>query len=284
MPAARKAGPAEPHGASKRAPWTPGDGTLASRALAGLPLDVPVIDVHAHVGPSMGIDRPLGVEAVSHLMDAIGIDRAAISGFMFGTGVRLETMNDWVAEFVRARPGRFLGYCYVNPNYPEAMIAEIDRCFDELGFAGFKIHVSWNDYPYDGERYAPLYEYAAARGLPILAHTWGDEAVRQLARMARQHPGASFIAGHSGAGDVSINIEEALRTPNLLLEITYSGGTPRMTERLVREVGADRIMFGSDTVLFAASHQVGKVVFADILEADKAAILGGNARRVFGLG
>ena len=49
------------------------------------------------------------------------------------------------------------------------------------------------------------------------------------------------------------------------------------------EVGAERIVWGSDTILFAASHQIGKVVFADIAEADKVRILGGNAKRLFGL-
>lgn len=257
--------------------------TILGRALAGRPLGVPVVDCHGHVGPSRGIDRDTSVEAMLGLMDAIGITRSAISGLMFATGVRLETMNDWVAEFVRARPDRFLGYCYLNPNYPEALEGEIERCFDELGFAGFKLHVDWNGYPYDGERYRPVYEYAAARRLPILAHTWGDEAVRRLAAMARAYPGATFLAGHSGAGDIEINIEEARRTPNLVLELTYSAGTPWDVERFVREVGAERVVWGSDSILFAQSHQVGKVAVANLPEADKALILGGNAQRIFGL-
>ncbi len=97
------------------------------------------------------------------------------------------------------------------------------------------------------------------------------------------YPSIPFLAGHSGAGDVEVNLEEAHRTPNLYLELTYSGGTPWLVERLVREVGAERIVWGSDTILFAASHQVGKVVFAEIPESAKRAILAGNARRLFGL-
>ena len=256
---------------------------LFERALAGRPLGVDIIDCHGHVGPARGIDRDTSVEAMVALMDAIGISRTAISGLMFATGVRLETMNDWVAEFVRAEPDRFLGYCYLNPNYPEELEAEIERCFDELGFAGFKLHVDWNGYPYDGDRYTPVYEYANTRRLPILAHTWGDDAVRRLAAMARRYPDASFLAGHSGAGDVKINIEEARRTPHLFLELTYSAGTPWGVERFVREVGAEQVLWGSDSILFAQSHQVGKVAFARISESDKALILGGNARRIFGL-
>ena len=258
--------------------------TIEARALAGLPLGVEVIDCHAHVGGARGIDRDTSLEAMIGLMDAVGITRSAVSGFMFATGIRLEAMNDRVAEFVRARPDRFLGYCYLNPNYPEALEAEIERCFGELGFSGFKLHVDWNGYPYDGDRYRPVYEYADAHALPVLAHTWGDDAVRRLAAMARQYPRAAFLAGHSGAGDLEINIEEARRTPNLFLELAYSAGTPWHVERFVRELGAARVVWGSDSILFAASHQVGKVAFAGIPEEHKALVLGGNARRIFRLG
>jgi uncharacterized protein len=257
--------------------------TIAARALAGLPLGVEVIDCHAHVGAGRGIDRDTSVARMLGLMDAIGISRSAVSGFMFATGVRLEAMNDRVAEFVRVRPDRFLGLCYLNPNYPEVLESETERCFDELGFSGFKLHVDWNGYPYDGDRYRPVYEYADAHALPILAHTWGDDAVRRLAAMARRYQRAVFLAGHSGAGDLEINIEEGLRTPNLFLELAYSAGTPWQVERFVREVGRERVVWGSDSILFAASHQVGKVAFAQIAEEDKALVLGGNARRIFGL-
>ncbi len=256
---------------------------LAELALAGRPLGLPIVDCHAHVGPARGIDRPTSPESLVRLMDAIGIDRSVVSGLMFATGVRVESMNDWVSECLRAFPDRFLGYSYLNPNFPEDMASEIERCFEQPGFAGFKLHVDWNGVPYDSDRYAPVYEFAAARRLPILAHTWGDEAVRMIARVARAHPAIPFLVGHSGAGDVSINLDEARQTPNLHLELTYSGGTPWQVQSMVEAVGADRIVWGSDTVLFAASHQVGKVVFADITENAKALILAGNARRLFGL-
>ena len=45
--------------------------TLAELALAGRPLNAPVIDCHAHVGPSRGIDRPTSPDAIVHLMDRI---------------------------------------------------------------------------------------------------------------------------------------------------------------------------------------------------------------------
>lgn len=258
--------------------------TLIEKALAGLPLDgLEIIDSHAHAGPTRGYDRDHSVARYVEQMDAIGIRRTTISGFMLGTGVRLESMNDFVAEFLRARPDRFIGYCYLNPNYPEFMMGEMDRCLNRLGFRGLKLHIAFNGYPYDGERYFPMYEFANERGLPILAHCWGDEQVRQLARMARKYPKTRCLVAHTGAGDLKINLEEAKQTPNLYLELAYSLGTPWQVERVVREVGAERVVWGSDTILFAASHQIGKVIFARITDEEKALVLGLNAKRLFGL-
>ncbi len=257
---------------------------IMERALNGLPLEGwEIIDSHAHVGPGATIDRDNSVERYLRLMDAIGIQRTAFMGFMFGTGRRLESMNNFVAEFLQARPDRFIGYCYLNPNYPEFLQKEMERCFDKLGFRGLKLHISWNAYPYDGERYFPVYEFANERKLPIIAHCWGDDAVRQFARMARKYPNMNCLVAHTGAAKMEINLQEAKQTPNLFLELAFSAGTPWNVERAVREVGAERVVWGSDTLLFAASHQIGKVIFADVSESDKRLILGGNAKRLFKL-
>jgi len=42
--------------------------TLAELALAGLPLNVPVIDCHAHVGQARGIERPPSADSIVRLM------------------------------------------------------------------------------------------------------------------------------------------------------------------------------------------------------------------------
>jgi predicted TIM-barrel fold metal-dependent hydrolase len=52
---------------------------------------------------------------------------------------------------------------------------------------------------------------------------------------------------------------------------------------LVEDVGAERVLFGSDLIGNTQTGQLSKVVFADIPEADKALVAGGNAARLFGL-
>jgi len=57
-----------------------------------------------------------------------------------------------------------------------------------------------------------------------------------------------------------------------------------MIETMVRAVGAARVVWGSDEPLFSMAHQLGKLLFADIPDADKRTILHDNPRRLFGLG
>ena len=257
--------------------------TLSEKGLRGIPLDdVFVFDAHAHVGPRCEIDRDVSPSRLLANMDAIGIDVTCAMAFTPSAGATLSRHNDFVCHFISNSPGRLKGYCWVNPNYPEFMEKELARCFDELGFSGIKLHTHPR-HPYDGPRYAPMYEFANARRLPILAHTWGDDWLRQFAAMARKYPDATFLAAHTGGGDIKVSVEEAKRTPNLYLELCLSAGTPYEVEYLVKEVGAARLVWGSDQVLISPAHQIGRVIFADISEDDKREILGENARRVFKL-
>lgn len=257
--------------------------TLFEKGLRGLPLDdILVIDAHAHFGPRREIDRDTSPARLLAGMDAIGIDVVCGMAFTPTAGATLSRHNDYVYQFISNCPRRLRGYCWVNPNYPEFMERELARCFDERGFVGIKVHTH-SRHPYDGPRYAPVYEFANARKLPVLAHTWGDDWLRQFAAMARKYPDATFLAGHTGGGDISVSIEEARRTPNLHLELCLSAGTPYQVEYLVREVGAERLVWGSDQMLMSPGHQIGRVLFADIAEEDKRRILGENAQRIFGI-
>lgn len=254
---------------------------LFQQALRGEPLDgVFVFDAHAHCYAGAGFDVDQGIDTWLARMDAVGVNVVCFMDVTNTAGMDYRTLNSRVHRYLRARPDRFMGYCHINPNYPECIDGELHRCFDELGFAGIKLHVH-SGRAYDHPLYRPVYEFAERRRLPVLAHTWGDHWLRQFAAMAREHPNAVFLSAHTGAGDMEVSLDEARRTPNLFLETCFSGGTPAQVERMVREVGAERVIFGTDAALFDIAHQIGKVLFADISDEQKTLILGENARRVF---
>ncbi len=52
---------------------------------------------------------------------------------------------------------------------------------------------------------------------------------------------------------------------------------PKLVEWAVEEIGADRILYGTDTPLYSAEMQRARIDHAEISEADKKLILRDNA-------
>jgi predicted TIM-barrel fold metal-dependent hydrolase len=252
-----------------------------------------VVDAHAHLGgvPNFTVPRS-GAEDVVRTMDAAGIDVAWIAPLL-GCGPDYRGGNREMAEAVRRHPDRFRGLVVVNPNDPAglrdelARYAEADGVAD--GVAGIKVHPGFHGYPLTGPAYRPVWAFAHERGLPVLLHTWGGtstSAPSLVHRIAGEYPRARFLLGHAGgtwAGHLEA-IEVAQRWPNVYLETCTSRSPFGAVEWLVREVGAARVVFGTDQPFVDPRPQLGRVAFAKLPDADKALILGGNARRLLARG
>jgi predicted TIM-barrel fold metal-dependent hydrolase len=75
-------------------------------------------------------------------------------------------------------------------------------------------------------------------------------------------------------------IEDLRNHDNLYLDTATSQLHVGMIERFVREVGADRVLFGSDIPLLDPAAQLGRIAYAKIKEEDKVRILRLNAGRL----
>ena len=253
---------------------------LLDYARRGLRLEgIAVFDAHAHVGRLAAIESPPLHEQVEE-MDRLGIRLAAVSAALAIAG-DLRRGNDAVADALRRYPGRFIGYCHVSANYPELMRPELERCFALGGFRGIKVYQVGP--PYDSPLFEPAWQFARERRAPVLAHTWGGD-LTGLDAAAEKNPDVSFLMGHSGSGFAyEPYIKAARRAPNLYLDLTYSREHTNMIEHFVEQVGADRIVWGTDAPIFSMAHQLSKVLFARIPDADKRKVLYETAARLFGL-
>ena len=117
-----------------------------------------VIDAHAHL-----LDEPGYLARLLKAMDACGIERVCLSGL--GPLFRCGSDAD-VERAFETHPDRVVGAAFVRPGVhgPEA----VDRARDR-GFRMIKVSVP--RIPYDDPRGFPLWERAAAHGLPVLFHT-----------------------------------------------------------------------------------------------------------------
>lgn len=260
----------------------------------GQPLaDELVIDAHAHMGPWQAFAIPADPSAAGMVrrMDLVGV-RCCIAAPHYGIGPDMVAANRIAEDAARSFPGRILPYCCVSPNVPaEAIIAELGRMLlprDRPIAVGIKIHPSMHAYPAVGERYRPMWEFAQEHAIPVLAHTWaGDPHCRPSAFLdvARRYPSVPIILGHSGGSWAGVDeaLEAALARDTLVLDITASLLKQGLLERMVRTVGSERILFGTDLPFIDCRAQIGYVASARINDEEKRRIFGLNAAWVFGM-
>jgi hypothetical protein len=265
------------------------DESILATARKGIPLKTQVIDCHCHLGEYSEVHIPRNnLDEMLKTMGDLGIDVACISSFA-SVGPDWKFGNDIVAKVIRRYPGRFIGYAVINPNYPDSIDNELSRCFDKLGMKAIKLHPVWHSYPINGPNYVPVFEYAEANKLTILSHTWGS--YETLSTLAENYPHLNFIVAHAGGWDgrnisnpILIDykiLDAAKKYDNIYLDLAATLVYLGAVEHLVRKVGAEKILYGSDFPLHSPSYQLGRVVYARIDEREKREILGGNAGRPF---
>ena len=263
--------------------------SVSSGALAqAAPTPSSIWDVHCHVTSAAGDTPEQSMAQLIRYMDRLKIQRVVLSlGYPFvedPTPERLRQLNEQVLRCVRHAPDRALGFVYLNPNYVDASLAEFDRCVRDGPMVGVKL---WVARRCTAPELDPIVARAAALQAPILQHCWfkvggnlpGESTPMDLVALAARHPTANFIDSHTG-GDWELGIRALRPAPNVAACIAGFDPTSGVTEMAVRELGPERVIFGSDAAGRSFASQLAKVTGAEISAAARTLILGANLRRL----
>lgn len=255
--------------------------TLLERGRRGESLaDVGLIDVHVHLGRCDFTVPAHDARQLVAVMNRVGVESVLASHIRCLCG-QPELGNDEVLGAMRACPGRILGYVILLPRSADWVRAEMQRRID-AGFSGLKLHNS-NSIPYTEPAYEPAFELADQHRMPVLLHTWGGaDEFQQVRTLAAEFPNASFLLAHSGAENVDGYVKIARELPNVYLDTCMSRGPRGLVEHLVRAVGTDKVVWGSDGGFINMAHQLGKILGARLSDDDKRKIMSDNARRILG--
>lgn len=264
---------------------------LWNRVRAGEILaDELIIDCHTHMGPwfNFSIPQDPWVEGMLRAMDTCGI-KLAVCAPHWAIGPNMQAGNQIIAAAVAQHPGRFRGYCTISPHYSaEEIRAELERHILHGNLSGIKIHPNVHHHPANGPLYRPVWEFAHQHALTVLSHTWESDRECNpwmFAEIAKEFPNVSILLGHSGG--TPAGREEALAAAqerqSLYLDLTGSQLPHGLLEVMVRRVGAERILFGTDIPFIDCRSQIGYVTAARISDEEKRLILGKNAQRLFRL-
>jgi aminocarboxymuconate-semialdehyde decarboxylase len=236
--------------------------------------------------------------------------------------LKMERMlNDRMAAVVCANPQRLIGLGGVPLAAPALAVAELERCMGELGLAGVGISTTARDMELGDAALRPFWEKAQELGAVVYIHPAGNTGARfakwylwnsvgqafeeamAIASLMYEgvldaFPQLKICVSHGGGympyymGRIARNYVEKPATrvnmkksPAEYLRMLYYDSCvyqPEVLEALVKRVGADRVLLGSD-------YPVGEPKPVEFVEScaltadDKHKIIGVNAAQLFGI-
>ncbi len=288
-----------------------------------------VVDFHVHHPELLGDKSPMPEFSPAYelvfQMDKAGIDLAVLLPldlryedfpphlqiFSEEDFSPIEEQEDELAEFVGTFPERFVGFGSINPNRGENYIQRRVEKIVERGFKGIKLLPTFMLFNPADRLPRLLFALAQEKGLVVLSHTgcdpgpWEDPALSENARpsyldaVARDFPQLKLVAAHLGCYSSTkpgLWLEEMLgvarRRENVFADIsaTFYEYYPEFVLRAVKEMGADRLLFGSDYPTTSTCNRFSGMkevveAFLDLplTSSEKEKILGENARVLLNL-
>jgi predicted TIM-barrel fold metal-dependent hydrolase len=220
--------------------------------------------------------------------------------------------NDWTSAQVAASGGRLIGFCSANPLRPAAL-DELERCLTLPGMKGVKLHfgnagVSLRDSAH-AARLAQVFALAERLRAPVLVHmrarggqSYGAEDARLfLDKLVPAAPAIEIVVAHFGgsgpgygsqADSVMAVFAAAAerndpRMQNLYFDVATDVTAEMTTAEAalvasrIRQVGVQRVLYGSDLSPPGGSIRAGWEIFRDRvpLTAAEMRTVAGNVTR-----
>lgn len=261
-----------------------------------------IIDMHVHVFPDAlaprvrtQLEQTSGVAASTDLTEAD--TRRRLHSWNVDLGVVMpiatkphqqRTINNWAAGLQHEG---LISFGTVHPAAPDAH-EELAR-IRALGLRGVKLHPDYQLFEVDDKAVYPIYEHAAALGLPVLFHAGYDPVSPDhtrchpaaLARVVRDIPDLTVIGAHLGGNMMYEEAAAHLAGQNLYLDISMAPRYATFEQfcRIISRHDPARILFASDCPW---SEPAAEIDWTERLPADaevKEDIFWRNANRLLGL-
>lgn len=208
------------------------------------------IDFHTHYG-AWGKPRPADdtPERLLSFLGGQGVDGALITPLMglFSHCTDPRPENDEIVQYCSHAPGRLFPSFAVNPLFGQSAIDEIRRCKGEYDLRVLKLHPWLQGFSVSSPEMDRIAEVCEELGIAILFHDGTPVYCHalQMARLCRDFPGLTVIAGHAGLGDLAREaILAAQRYPNFIL--CLCGPRELGIAEMLESVPPEQICVGSD--------------------------------------
>lgn len=211
--------------------------------------------------------------------DAAGIDYAVV---MPQPSVKPD--NKALYETAHNQPRAIL-CCQVNPNDGESAFEEIRKSATDWGMRVLKIMPAIYQVHLTSKLATKLMTLARELNLVVNIHS-GSEISHPLAigALAHRFPDVTVLMDHMGYREwTSDAIEAARDNPNLYLGTTIASFEPVTIERAVRELGPERVVYGSNMPALYSDLAVEAIRRQCLGKEVEELVLGGNLARILGI-
>lgn len=223
-------------------------------------------------------------------------------GFVTGGG------NDNLAKVVARHPDKFIGFAHHSPFGVNAA-AELKRAVTELGLKGYKLLAPMIDRPIEDEAAYPVWEMCAELDIPVLIHfgiqgggggiAWHENInPLKLHNVAKDFPDVNFVVPHFGCAWIRETLQLCWACANVSIDTCGSNQwvrwvdgdwtTKKLFRKYVETIGAERIIFGTDSSYFPRGFavrylddQIRDCRELGLTDEQLKLIFAGNAARLF---
>jgi predicted TIM-barrel fold metal-dependent hydrolase len=225
---------------------------------------------------------------------------------------RLRRHNEWLCSFSRQQPRVLAGIGIQKLLSPDEMVEEVELRVAQ-GARAVKLIPGWyREFPHD-RAYWPMYDRCQELGIPIVADTGTLGLGRHGAypgevnticygepfgfeEVLKSFPRLTVVMAHFGSAYWDQRLELAQRYPKLVFDISGGFDAPGLkvrdghralheddAVRVMRRIGIERFMFGSDGPHVMVQPYVEQVLRLGLRQDELAMLLAANARRIYAI-
>lgn len=245
-----------------------------------------IIDGHAHISMSEYGNEKLLLSQMKEakidkaLVVAGGlIDVRLMSKYIDGTlkPKPVEPIIDYIEKLLEEYADSFYAFVTVDPHIGERAVEYVENAIKNRPFKGLKMAPMCHNFSFEDSIVKELAVLCGDLNVPFYTHTTDHPVSSTYAfgNLVEEFPNTTFILGHMGCGPNDVQALEIVKKyKNLYLETSL--GNYLGIKNVIRAVGAERLIFGSEYPLSHPIVEMKKIELQDISDDEKDKIFAGN--------